>query len=240
MSVRKLTFWAIISLFAIATQGCIDDLFIRGNGNVISENRFTRPFNEVNSSGAFLVHITPGNHYEIVVNAESNLLPFIETDIRNGKLYIGTDGIRGINNTRPMEVFVVTPYLNAARLSGSGEITTDSFNTDHFEAMISGSGNIKAAVGALSATLAISGSGHLDILGHMRDAEMNISGSGSIYAYDLALANCKSVISGSGNMYVNSQRTLDVRISGSGNIFYLGNPSITASISGSGKIISDN
>jgi hypothetical protein len=240
MKTRNSIFWVSLLIIALTAAGCIDDLFIRGNGILQSETRFARPFNEVNSSGNFNIHISPGDYFEIVVNAESNLLPYIDTEIRNGKLNIGIDGLYGLRNTRPMEVFIVTPVLNAVRLSGSGEITTGHFATDHFEAMISGSGNIETAVDANSANFAISGSGYLDVLGHIRDANMTISGSGEIFAYDLTLVNCRSVISGSGDMYVRAHRSLDVKISGSGNVFYVGNPMITATLSGSGKLIRDN
>jgi hypothetical protein len=239
MKTRKSVLWIGVLLYILSTS-CMDDLFIRGNGISRSESRFTRPFSEVNSNGNFTVHISPGDFFEIVVNAESNLLPYIDTEIRNGKLSVGINGIHSLKNTRPMEVFVVMPELSALRLSGSGEITTGHFASDNFEAVISGSGSIETAVNANSAKLVISGSGYLDIFGNIRNTEMNISGSGKIYAYDLAVANCKSVISGSGDMFVNAYRSLDVSISGSGNVFYIGNPAITASMSGSGKIIRDN
>jgi len=240
MKNRFLHLWLAVLLLAVTTTGCMDDLFIRGNGILQSETRFARPFTEVNSSGNFVVHVAPGDFYEIVVNAESNLLPYIETDVRNGKLNLSVAGVHNLKNTRPIEIFLVTPVLEAARLSGSGEITTGYYAPNHFEAVISGSGTVVTAVDALSASLNISGSGNIDILGNVRTAEMVISGSGKIFAYDLVTVNCKSVISGSGNMYVNASRTLDVRISGSGNLFYIGNPAINATLSGSGKIIREN
>lgn len=239
MKTRILQLWVGALIVALATTGCMDDLFIRGNGITLSETRFTRPFSEVNSSGSFIVHVSPGDDYEVVVNAESNLLPYIETDIRNGRLNINVAGIHSLRNTRPMEVFIVTPYLDAVRMSGSGEITTGYFDSESFEAVISGSGLIETAVDANFAKLAISGSGSIDIFGNVRNAEMAISGSGKIFAYDMALLDCNAAISGSGDMFVNATRNIDVRISGSGNLFYIGNPTIIAQLSGSGKIIKD-
>lgn len=239
MKIRNLHLWLSVLFIALATTACMDDLFIRGNGITLSETRSARPFSEVNSSGNFIVHVSPGDFYEVVVNAESNLLPYIETDIRNGRLNINVAGIHNLRNTRPMEVFIVTPNLDAVRMSGSGEITTGYFDTERFEAVISGSGFIETAVDARSAKLVISGSGYIDIFGNVRNAEMTISGSGKIFAYDLALLDCNATISGSGDMYVNTTRNLDVRISGSGNLFYIGNPIITSTVSGSGKIIRD-
>jgi len=240
MKTRNLLFGAGILLLLLACTGCVDDLFIRGNGITMSETRSVRPFSEVNTGGNFIVHVSPGDFNEIVVHAESNLLPYIVTDIRNGKLNVRVEGIYNLTNTRPMEIFIVTPHLTAVRMSGSGRISTGYFASDHFEAVVSGSGSIETAIDALSAYLGISGSGYIDIFGNVRNAEMAISGSGKIFAYDLPLLNCKSVISGSGDMYVNASRMLDVHISGSGNVFYTGRPAINASLSGTGKIIRDN
>ena len=117
MKTRNLLFGAGILLLILASTGCIDDLFIRGNGITMSETRSARPFSEVNTGGNFIVHVSPGDYNEIVVHAESNLLPYIVTDIRNGKLNIRVEGIYNLTNTRPIEIFIVTPHLTAVRRS---------------------------------------------------------------------------------------------------------------------------
>lgn len=225
-----------ILLFTTVT-GCMDDLFIRGNGILDSETRFVTPFSEVNHSGNFIVHITSGTKHEVVVSAESNLLPYIETDVRNGNLNLSVAGIHSLKNTRPIEIYITTPILEAVRLSGSGEITTGMFNVDKFKTVISGSGTIATAINARSADIVISGSGNVEIFGNVNEARMTISGSGKIYAYDLQLRECIANISGSGDMFVKISRSLQAAISGSGYVYYIGTPSVQTQISGSGKVI---
>lgn len=226
--------------FLMIISGCSDGISIRGNGIVKSETRSARAFNEVHTGGHFYVHITAGDDYKVVVEAESNLLPYIDTDIRRGVLEIEVDGIHILKNTEPMNVYVMTPTLDAVVLSGSGEITTGYFESEYFEAVISGSGKIETAVDADVAEIAISGSGEVDIYGNCHALDIGISGSGKVKAYDFATSNTYVVISGSGDAYVNVEKRLDVKISGSGSVYYIGEPTISLNVSGSGKVINDN
>jgi hypothetical protein len=139
-----------------------------------------------------------------------------------------------------MEIFITSPRLEGVKLSGSGEITTDYFQSDNFNISISGSGNVAAAVEADKVISNISGSGKLLLSGTANDARFEISGSGDIDAFDLSLKNCSAKISGSGNMWINASEFIEAFISGSGNIFYSGNPVIESHTSGSGDLIHMN
>lgn len=220
-----------------ATTSCIEDFTIHGNGMAASEGRITTVFNQVKSEGAFDVHITSGDEFDIIVNAESNLLPYIETDVNNHNLRIHIRGIHNIKNQLPMEVYITTPYLEGITQSGSGMVTSDYFSPDHFTATISGSGSISTAIDAVAVDAFISGSGKLILSGAATNAGFTVSGSGKIEAAQLNVHDCTAKISGSGNMWVNVEQYLKANISGSGNVFYAGTPNIEKHISGSGNVI---
>lgn len=228
---------AVVLIFT--TTSCIDDLTVRGNGIAETEGRIVNAFSEVTSEGAFDVHITNGPEFEVVLNAETNILPYIETDVNRGKLRVHIRGLRNVQNRLPMEVYVTMPRLNGIKQSGSGVITTDYFKSGLLDLVVSGSGRIETATDASNIDAVISGSGRLIISGDTHDANFDVSGSGRIDAYDLTINNCKAFISGSGNMRVLVNRYLDATISGSGNIFYIGNPQIETRISGSGSVIQE-
>lgn len=223
-----------------AATGCIEDFDIRGNGVSASEGRIAPNFNKVISSGSFDIHITHGDTYEVVVRAEENILPYIETRVSGESLIIDIPGIHSIRNRLPMEVFITTPYIDAIKQSGSGIITTDYFETDHFDAVISGSGSITTSIDAHQIDAIISGSGVLNISGNSNEALFLISGSGKIAASDCEVTDCKATISGSGNLFVSVERFLKATISGSGNVLYHGNPDVEIHISGSGKVLKNN
>lgn len=237
-TIQLLVAGAVLQL--IATTGCVDDLIIRGNGIPGSEARLVPAFSSVSSEGDFDVHISPGPEFDVVVHAESNLLPFIETDVRHGNLKIHTRGLHSLRNRLPVEVFVTVPYIDGIVQSGSGSITTGFFEGDEFNFVVSGSGSIETAVDALSIDAVVSGSGLLYISGSSRAADIVISGSGEIDAWDLEVRDCDAKISGSGNLWIYVERYLTAAISGSGNVFYGGFPSVETHVSGSGSVIHKN
>ena len=138
MKTIKLLFFSAVALL-FATTSCIEDFTIKGNGIATTEGRITPKFDKVKSAGAFDIHITNGEELEVVVNAEQNIIPYIKTFVRNETLHIETRGLHNIKNSLPMEVYITTPSLKGVKQSGSGNITTDYFYTNHMDISISGS-----------------------------------------------------------------------------------------------------
>ncbi len=231
----------ILGSFALLTgaTSCVQDT-IMGNGVQVSEERISSNFNKVSSSGELDIFITQGDNYEVIIRAEENIIPYIETHFRNGGLSIETENFISIRNTRPMEVYITTPNLEAIKLSGSGLISTDYFSSDKMDILLSGSGRITTDCDAGLVKALVSGSGSITISGNTNNADFGISGSGKIKASELAIVNCQTATSGSGNMWVSVDNTLDAHISGSGNVFYYGTPNIETHISGSGNVIDYN
>lgn len=236
-TIKQFTFY-IVLLFAATS--CIEDFTIRGNGIAATQGRLVPVFNKVISSGDFQVHITKGNEFEVVINAEENLLPYIETSVSGNTLLIDIQGLHNVRNRLPMNVYITVPTLTSIKQSGSGNITTDYFTTEKMQLFISGSGSISTAVDANLVEATISGSGWMKIAGDSNQSDLAISGSGNIDSYNLLVNYCNSNISGSGNMQVYVLKSIYARISGSGNVYYTGNPTIETNISGSGKIIRKN
>ncbi|MCY1720323.1 DUF2807 domain-containing protein [Prolixibacteraceae bacterium Z1-6] len=238
MKTVKLFFVSTIVLLAGATS-CVTDT-IEGNGIVTSEGRIAANFDKVKSSGDFEVHITHGDNYEVIVIAEENVIPYIETRVSNGILHIDSDNLTTIRNRIPMEVFITTPSLEGIILSGSGTITTDYFSGKKMDILLSGSGKIRTACNTNEVKSVVSGSGTITISGTTSEADFAISGSGKIDAIDLASIDCHTATSGSGDMWISVDHQLKVNISGSGNVFYYGQPNLETHISGSGNVIDNN
>jgi len=232
----------ILATFALlfTTSSCIDEMFLEGNGVVKSEIRVASGFDEVVSSGDFQVTIMPGSGYSVEVSAESNLLPYIETDVIGNTLKIRTRGIRSLRQNVPIVINITTPVLNGLTLSGSGLIQTGSFLSSDFRIDLSGSGNIDTQISSDRIKASVSGSGTIFMEGAAVESNFVISGSGKIKSYKLEQSSCRAVISGSGDLFVNASESLDASISGSGRVYYIGNPVIHTSISGSGAVVNKN
>jgi hypothetical protein len=236
-TIKQFSFYALL-LFA--ATGCIDDFTIHGNGIAATQGRPVSGFDNVQSAGDFDVHIINGDKFEVIINAEENIIPYIETSVSENTLLIDIPGLHNVRNRLPMTVNVTLPTLAGIKQSGSGNITTDFFTCDKVDFYISGSGSISALIDAKIADATISGSGWIKIAGDANQSNLTISGSGNVDSYNLLVNSCNANISGSGNMQIKAIKTIYAKISGSGNIYYTGNPGIDVNISGSGKVIHSN
>jgi hypothetical protein len=227
----------VMAAAIIALSGCRDFHRVEGNNHPVTENRNVSGFTEVNLSSDFQVMIKYDSVFNVRVEAEENLLPYIETEMGGEVLHLGVKGNHNLKPHYPVKITVYMPELSAVRLSGSGSVVCDTFSMQQIVTDISGSGKITLGLHANKLYTDISGSGELNLAGTANEADLTISGSGDVYALPLQTHSCKTDISGSGNIYVTVTNSLDVHISGSGNVYYSGSPAIHSSISGSGKVI---
>jgi hypothetical protein len=211
---------------------------VRGSDDVIEEGREVGDFTGVALAGIGDLTIEVGERESLRIEAEDNLMPYFETEVRNGMLEIGVrDGVN-LDPTRPVRFYLTVEELDTIVLSGSGNIEAPDLEAKRFSVTISGSGEVK--MGDLTANrlnVTISGSGNLDIAGdRVGEQDIIISGSGEYQAGDLSSESVEITISGSGNATIWATDSLNVGISGSGSVNYYGNPRTTFSASGSGKV----
>lgn len=230
----------LVFVLILGIISCVDDILLEGNRDQRSEFRSASGFDEIASSGDFRVIVKPGNDYSVEVNAESNLLSYIETEVSGTTLKIRTRGLHSLVENNPVEINITTPVLEGISLSGAGLIKTGRFECDDFKIALSGSGDIETEVKANHVKANISGSGTILLTGDARESEFVVSGSGKIKAYDLVNRNCDALIAGSGNMFVNASENITARIAGSGMVFHINDPVIHTSIYGSGGVINRN
>ncbi|PRX55457.1 head GIN domain-containing protein [Flagellimonas meridianipacifica] len=214
---------------------------IKGNGNVVTIERSVGDYDAIALAGWFDLELIAGNEGEITLKGESNLLDYIKTEVKDGKLVIKAQ--KGVNlkpSSWKSGILVVVPVesVDAVSLSGSGDIIgRTTLKSDTFETRISGSGDIVLDVEANSVEASMSGSGDMKLNGKASDLEVQVSGSGDINAYGLEADYVKVQVSGSADVEVTANESISARVSGSGDISYKGNPKkIDTKSSGSGDI----
>ncbi len=209
-----LLFITIVSLACTANS----PQTVRGSGNVTSETRPVTGFTGVELASSGQVIVSLGDSESVVVEADDNLLPYIQTTIRNGVLVIGAKPLTSISMTSPVHVTIIMKSLNKASVTGSGDMTIDGAAAQDMTFSLPGSGTITAAGTADSVTI-------------------TLKGSGDIRCGDLQAKSANVKINGSGNVTVFASENLTASIFGSGNIQYLSGPTnINKSVTGSGNI----
>ncbi|MFA6923342.1 MAG: head GIN domain-containing protein [Bacteroidales bacterium] len=236
MRTKILTTAAAFFFFGLFTS-CHKFWQIEGNHHVITQTRNVSEFNEIVSEGDFDVAVVNDSTKELSVEAEENLLPFIETYVSNNKLIVRTKRNKNIKNHYRIIINVRSPQISGLHLSGSGKIKADTLKANEINIKLSGSGNINLAAKCGTINAYISGSGEINISGTSDKTNFDISGSGNINSYLLSQNSCYADIDGSGNIYASVEKYISVDISGSGNLHYYGNPAVETHIKGSGKVI---
>ena len=232
----------VIAALALALSACSALAFgtwdiVRGNGTVRLESRDVPPFTGIANQGSGLVRFSQGPSRQVTVEADTNILPYIETEVRDGVLILRTRPGTSVNPTRL--VFRITaPDLGSVGIQGSGDFRMETpLDTDRLAVEIEGSGSVEGDIDVDAVEAIIEGSGGISLRGIAPAARFEIEGSGSIEAADLSSVDARVVIQGSGSVTLRATGTLDVDISGSGSVRHRGGAKVTVRDTGSGSVI---
>lgn len=210
---------------------------IRGSGEVVTETREVSGFDGISLSGSGEVVIIQNGNESLTIETDDNVMEHIEARVENGELKIGVESGFSILSTTRLIFTVEVDDLKNVAISGSGDIESESIETDYLGAKISGSGDVQISdLTAVEVYISISGSGEVDLAGKATNQDISISGSGKYRAGDMCSESVEVSISGSGNATVCATETLVTKISGSGSVDYYGSPAVDSSGSGSGKV----
>jgi len=232
----------LIGILALTTLACGFTVNLpnveKGNGSVTEETREVGSFSEIDFSGIGEIVVTLGDVESLTIEAEENLLPYMETYNRGKTLVIKIQEGVNITPTEPIRFDITVVSLDAIDVSGVGNVSLPELESDNFSVSISGVGGIEIDglyAGRLTADM--SGLGDLTVTsGSVDSQKIDISGGGKYSAAQLESREAEVSVSGVGSATVRASETLDVHISGSGGVDYYGSPQVTSDISGIGDL----
>jgi len=210
---------------------------ISGNGDYQTVTREVQNFKGIEVDINSDVIITKSDDYKFEMNVESNIDPYVTTQVRDSILVIKLkDNVKYskvgnvklnlrlpeistiiINGTANVHVDSMITHQSECTINGSGDITIHYINTDHFLYNCNGSGEI------------------LCNNGDIKYKEIYVRGSGNVHSEQCMTEVSKFQIDGSGNIYTHTTDSMYIRINGSGNVYYKGEPKINISAVGSGS-----
>jgi hypothetical protein len=234
---KKILFFSIISIALLSSCHFVTGKRVRGNGNLRTEERSPGSFDGVASHGSFNVYVSSGEQ-SVKIEAEENLLPFIETYVEGSVLQIRTKRNFWLRPNREVKILVSSPDFKTIHSFGSGDIIGQSKITDPSKLAVgvSGSADIKMDVDAPEIEAEINGSGDINLTGATKTFNSEIRGSGNVRAMNLQSENTRVEIYGSGNADVFASVKLDVHVAGSGDVRYKGGAQTSSNINGSGSV----
>jgi hypothetical protein len=205
----------------------------------VTEDRELTGFNRISLGGVGHLSLEPGDQESVRVEASPEVLPYVGTEVKEGKLHIWlkNHGLRPlVGSPGPINYYVTFRELDGVEVSGAGKVTGSGLCAERLDLSISGAGKAKLEVTVGKLRTRISGAGSLRLSGEAARQELTISGAGKYSAAELSSQEGQVSISGAGTSTVNVSDKLSVQISGCGTVRYLGEPELAKRVSGVGKI----
>jgi hypothetical protein len=190
---------------------------ITGSGNVVTAERTLNGFSGIQIELAADLALTQGNTESLTIEADDNLMQYIETKIENGRLIVSTPNKISVMPSRSIKLNVDFSTLHEIEIFGSSNISANDLDLDALAIRFSGSGSTRLTGRVDEQTIAIRGQATINNLG---------------LSSDRVIVD----ISGNGTIEVNVEETLDLTVAGMGIIRYTGEPTISQQVSGTADI----
>lgn len=211
---------------------------IKGNGNIVTENRSIKNTSNIRVMGSINVELVADSSAKVEVVADENLLPYILTQPEEDWLIIKNKENVRLHSEQKIKVIVHTYSLEAVEVLGSGNLKgSGKFeNPSQILMRVAGTGSIQLALHTPKVKADITGVGNIYVSGETKNLSVQITGTGSFKGENLLSETADVDISGTGNAHVFADSLLNAEITGTGKIYYKGNAKINSKITGTGKL----
>ena len=195
----------------------------KGSGRIITETRNVAAFSDVDVAESIEVELQQGDKNEVVVEADDNIIQFLETTCVNGKLTIRMKGNSSFRNATT-RVRLVSPLYKSIISSTSAEVVSRNTLTSAYKINIkaSTSSNVTLQIDAPIVFVDGSTSADINITGRAKQVDANASTSTSIDLTGLKAETVTANATSSGLLKVFASVKLDAAASSSGDIKYTG------------------
>ncbi len=213
---------------------------VRGNGDVVEEDRGLSDFHEIHAENGIDVHIRQGNEESVVVKADDNLKKYIRTDVENGKLMLYCDRV-SIRHSKAFDVYVTVQDLTKIKarqgsdIYGLSEIRMDKLKLD-----LSSGSDLKMEIYADILQCELSGGSDVKISGKVKEFYADARGGSDIMAKKLETIKCEVYARGGSDAYVRVEEELNAQAFGASDIHYYGDPQLVHTKAKGGSDIESN
>lgn len=208
-----------------------------GSGTIVTQTRNVGTFNEVSIGGAFEVQIKMGSAAKVVIEADDNIIDYIEATVKKGQLKISLNDGLSINDAH-MKVFITTTELDLVNSSASAKVVVlDEMKSDEKVVLKASSGsNISAAIISPATEADASSGAEIVVKGRTKTFKAESSSGASVKASELLSENTIAQSSSGGSTSVHASLQLNAKASSGGSITYRGEAEAVIKESSGGSI----
>lgn len=233
----------VLPLIALVLMSCrfgnirIDRERINGSGNLKTETREVSNVERVALEDIGDLTIIQGDTEGLTVEADDNILQYIETEMRGRELVLKVQDGYQVSSNPTIRYTLRVKNLNRISVAGAGNVEAESLEVGDLNLDVAGAGNVNLSnLQADRLTAETSGSGNFNLDGKVASQNIIITGAGNYSAGALESGSADVTITGAGNVTVWAVDELDIRINGFGDVSYYGSPEVSQSITGGGAV----
>jgi Putative auto-transporter adhesin, head GIN domain len=208
-----------------------------GSGNIVSETKSVGNFTRLSSSHGFEVNVKKGDSYQVVIEADDNLMQYVSVKVKNGELHIGMEDNLSLSNAS-LKASVTTPVLEGASTSSASEIFSSEVwkSNSTWNLNASSGSTINLRVDAPSVKAESSSGSKITVSGRTQTANFEASSGSGIRAFDLLSERVIAGASSGAHIDLHSSVQLDGEASSGAGITYRGNPTVKKNESSGGRV----
>ncbi len=238
MKTKQLLSFAISLTFLLTLQTSCSYGFggIKGNGNVVKQDRQIGSFSGLDVGGAFKVFLTQGDNESLVVEADENLLDIITTEVRGNTLVIKTT--EDIRDYEVLNIYLTFKEMDEMEISGACRLVGENkMKFGNLDLECSGASDVELKFSAQKLSLDFSGASQVELYGSAESVELDLSGASGFDGYDLEADIYNVDVSGASHAKIYVNKELSAEVSGAASLKYKGDPVIKEhDVSGAGSM----
>jgi len=211
---------------------------IVGNGDVVTKQRPLMSFHKLNVRVGMHVIITKGNEAIAMLEGDSNILDYVQTDVSNGELTVMLKPNQSYSQKKGVTVTLHVRDLDQIIISTGCVVESDlAIRAKNLTATVETGSKLTAPIDAKVLNLTVRQGSQAKLDGSVNEADIRLSGAGKLDADKLTISRATVRLDGASNASLHVTKTLSATADGISTISYRGNPTITTQqITGLSKI----
>lgn len=220
---KKIIKLSSILFLVFSLTSCMID-GVSGDGNVISKKRkISNDFVRISASRGLDVYITKSKNISLEVEADENLHELIETEVRDGTLYITAS--KNIYMASAKKIHVSANNINEIDVSSGAEVYSENtFSSERLVLSVSSGAHAKMDLRVDELTCKSSSGAGMVLRGEANSFMASSSSGSDIRAYELQSKDCTAKASSGADIRLSVSRSFNGKATSGADIKYKGNP----------------
>ena len=122
---KSFSFLLVVLTLSFTSCNYVTGKRVEGDGVSSSQDRQVGSFSGVTASGSIDIVVTNGATNSLKIEADQNLLQYIETENRNGVVEVSTKDGYNLRPKSSIKVYATAPSFSTLGVSGSGTIKSN-------------------------------------------------------------------------------------------------------------------